>query len=108
MTLNPTQSMTLAGAVRSDDDRDCKWSDHDQQQLVDGQHVGRGSEWHEHRGTESSVDDKRCESELRQRDGEHGDDPVVDADVDWDVAGDGELGCDHWGWLFDCWRAVCR
>ena len=51
--------------------------------------------------TESPVDDERCESELRQRDSEHGDDAVVDADVDGDVAGYGELSNDHGGWLYD-------
>ena len=51
--------------------------------------------------TEPAVDGERCESELRQRDSEHGDDAVVDADVDGDVAGDGELGIDHGGWLYD-------
>ena len=42
--------------------------------------------------------------ELWQCDGEYGDDAVIDADIDRDVSGDGELCCDHWSWLHDRWE----
>ena len=97
----PDAVADASGAVPADLDWDSQWTDHDQQQLVDRLHGRSGSERYEHSGTESAVDGERWKSELRQRDGEHGDDADVDTDVDWDVAGDGELGCDHWRWLHD-------
>ena len=45
-------------------------------------------------------------SELWQRDGEHGDDAIVDADIDGDIACDGELCGDQWGRLYDCGREL--
>ena len=101
VTLNPTQSMTLQVQFLPTVTGAASGQTHDQQQLVERKHGGSGPERYEHSRTESAVDGERCESELRQRDSEHGDDAVVDADVDGNVAGDGELGIDYGCWLYD-------
>ena len=71
-------------------------------------HDSGGPGRHEHGGTESAVGGERSESEFWQRNGEHGDDAVVDADVDGDVSSDGELCCDHRDRLHDRRRYLTR
>ena len=83
VTLNPTQSMTLQvqflptatgqPAVRSQSAATRRPG-----------HNGGDSEWYEYSGAESSVGGERSDPELWQCDGEHGDDAVVDVDVDGD------------------------
>ncbi len=87
----------VAGAVQTDSNWSRERTNHDQQQLVEREHGGGGSERHERGSPESAVDGERCEPELRQRDSEHGDDAVVDADVYRDIACYGEFGIDYGG-----------
>src|SRR5207245_1956410 len=81
---------------------DCERTNHDQQQLAERRHGGSGLERYKHGDAEPSIGGERCESEFWQRDGEHGDDPVVDADLDRNGAGNGEYGCDYRCCLYDC------
>ena len=69
--------------------------------LLDAQNIITQLDPYVKSAGKSAVDGKHWESEFRQRDGEHGDDADVDADFDWNVAGDSELSCDHWCWLYD-------
>ena len=97
----PDSVADTSGAVPAGIEWDSQWTDYNLQQLVEREHRGGCSQWFEHRSTEAAVDGKRGKSEFWQRDGEHGDDPVVDADLDWNVSGDSELGCDYWCRLYD-------
>ena len=79
-------------------------SAHDHQRLLDGCTTVGDSERDKHGSTESAVVGQCSKPELWQRDGEHSDDAIVDADFDGNFAGDGELCCDYWGWIYDCRR----
>ena len=105
LTLNPTESMTLQVQFDPTSPGAASGQITISSNSSTGSTAVGDSEWYWNNSgessDESSVDGERCESELRQRDGEHGDDAVVDADVDGDIAGNGELGCDHGCWLYD-------
>ena len=89
-----------AGAICSDSDWGSNRAAFDQQQLVEREHGDCGLERHEYHRTESTVDDKRREPELRQCDSEHCDDAVVDVDIYGHISCHGELGIDFGRWLY--------
>ncbi len=85
VTLNPTQAVTLQVQFSSHSGWGSQRTDHNQQQFIDGINGGGGPERYKYSGTESSVGDKCCKLEFWQRNGKHGDNTVVDANLDRDV-----------------------
>ena len=88
------KSIPLFSSVRFDDS--CVGLRSSQQRCARGG-WGVASEY-------GSVDGEHCEPEFWQRNGEYADDAVVDADVDRDSTGDGQLSCGYRGRLYDCGR----
>ncbi len=101
VTLNPTQAVTLQVQFNPTSTGAASGQITISSNSLTGANCSGGPERYEHGSTESSVDNKRREFELRQCDGEHGNDAVFDVDVDWDVTGDSELCCDCGRWLYD-------
>ena len=102
VTLNPTQTVTLQvqflpTATGSASGQITITSD-----SSTGSTAAGDSERYECSSAESAVDGEHRDSELWQCDSEHRDDTVVDAHIDRDYASNGEFGCNHRYWLYDC------